>query len=478
MNWAAMQPVAQILVEHIFNALPAGFAVAFFAWGLLRLLRRQNSGTRFAVWFVALMAVVALPVLGLFNVGMFYFGRGLLLSHAGLRAPISIPEHWALLIFMVWIVGASAGLLRLLFGIWRLRKLRQSCTAIDVSMLDPAVRKTIETVVASKPVVITTSETLRVPAAIGLWGRTIVLPAWALRELAPEDLNVILLHEFAHLRRADDWTNLIQKIVRALFFFHPAVWWIDERLSVEREMACDDTVLAQTANPRGYANCLVSLLERSLADRGWAMAQAAVHRAREASLRLAQILNKNRPVATKVWTPAVGIVSVFSVMCLAALPNSPQLVAFDHAATVVATHRPDSVANQSGRESMLADNRLAIGEARVVPARLDTSSLSGEESGYAHRSGARFAKRGVRHGKPAPLRQRPTVVAAAQLNAVSPKLVETHAASDQAPQFQTLVFIERTQYMTSDGPVVETWRVTWISMPQEKASRIPVVNSL
>jgi hypothetical protein len=222
----------------------------------------------------------------------------------------------------------------------------------------------------------------------------------------------------------------------------------------------------------------VSLLERSLADRGWAMAQAAVHRAREASLRLAQILNKNRPVATKVWTPAVGIVSVFSVMCLAVLPNSPQLVAFDHAATVATTHRPDSVANQSVRGSMPAEDRSAIGEARVVPARLDTSALNGEESGYVHRSGVGFAKQHIKRVKPAPVRQSPAVVAAAQSNLAPPKLVETRASSDQAPQFQTLVFIERTQYTTFNGPVVEMWRVTWISMPQENASRIPVVNSL
>ena len=129
-------------------------------------------------------------------------------------------------------------------------------------------------------------------------------------------------HELAHLRRGDDWTNLIQKIVRALFFFHPAVWWIENRLSVEREMACDDAVLAETANPHGYASCLVSLLEKSLAHRlshkQWSMAQAAVHRAREASLRLAQILDTNRPVATRVWRPALGMVGSFSVVCLVA----------------------------------------------------------------------------------------------------------------------------------------------------------------
>jgi beta-lactamase regulating signal transducer with metallopeptidase domain len=71
------------------------------------------------------------------------------------------------------------------------------------------------------------------------------------------------LHELAHLRRYDDWTNLAQKLVKALFFFHPAVWWIEKQVSLEREMACDDAVLAETASPRAYAECLAHLAEKT-----------------------------------------------------------------------------------------------------------------------------------------------------------------------------------------------------------------------
>src|SRR4029077_19332839 len=99
---------------------------------------------------------------------------------------------------------------------------------------------------------------------------------------------------------------------------------------------CDDAVLAETANPHGYATCLVSLLEKNLAhrlaQRRWSMAQAAVHRAREASLRLAQILDKNRPAATRVWKPALAMVGAFSVASLVALPHAPPFVAFDRGA--------------------------------------------------------------------------------------------------------------------------------------------------
>jgi beta-lactamase regulating signal transducer with metallopeptidase domain len=355
MNWFSIQTVAQIWVEHILNALPEGFLIAIFAWVLLRVLRRQNSGTRFAVWFLALLSVATLPVLGGFGEGRGLMTAGMSSgitsgmasanSWGSLRPAITIPGRWALVVFVAWALGTSVAMMRLLAGLWRLRRLRRNCTPIVAADLDPAVRKTVEAIGAgpgvsksnSESITIATSEYVRVPAAIGFWKRTIVLPAWTLRELPSQDLNVILLHEFAHLQRWDDWTNLIQKIVRALFFFHPAVWWIEKRISVEREMACDDAVLAETANPHGYATCLVSLLEKNLAhriaqrltDKRWSMAQAAVHRAREASLRLAQILDKNRPGATRVWKPALGMVGVFSVVCLMALPHAPQFVAFD-----------------------------------------------------------------------------------------------------------------------------------------------------
>ena len=97
----------------------------------------------------------------------------------------------------------------------------------------------------------------------------IVLPKWTLGELSTSELNSILIHELAHIERRDDWTNLAQRILRALFFFHPAVWWVERQLSLEREMACDDVVLARTANqwplPAGPSGGIEFFMERMLA---------------------------------------------------------------------------------------------------------------------------------------------------------------------------------------------------------------------
>jgi beta-lactamase regulating signal transducer with metallopeptidase domain len=459
MNWLTVQTVAQISVERILNALPEGFLIALFAWGLLRVLRRQNAGTRFAVWFFALLAVAILPVVA--DLGA---GRARTLGVASLmssRPAITIPEGWAVFVFLLWAVGAGFAIARLGFGLFRLRKLRRSCTAVSLSELDPQVRKTVEDISALGSVTVATSDALRVPAAIGYGTQTIVLPAWTLRELPPADLNAILLHESAHLRRGDDWTNLVQKMVRAVFFFHPAVWWIERQLSVEREMACDDAVLAETANPRGYAACLVSLLEKSLAHREMSLAQAAVRRAREATLRLTKILDQNRPSATRVWKPALGMVGAFSLVCWLALPHAPQLVAVDHGIDPVMTA---SVSNSPGAfvPSAVVSQQTAMTIPTAFHEKLKQKALS----------------RSTRIAQPAPTQ---TVAGKSPEPKTEGSLVtEVNANQDLVPQFQTLVFIEATPYGSLGSPVwrMQIWRVTVFSGVRERIARVPVANSI
>src|SRR5258706_1262364 len=310
MMWPELESVAQIAIGRVLNSLPAGVLIAAFAWGLLRLLPRQNSGTRFAVWLMALLAVAGMPFIGSAQRGHSYLPTG------DAHPLLTVPGHWGLALFLVWVAAALIAILRLSSGLWRLRELRRSCVKIDAAGLNPTVRNTVARLNSSRPVTLATSERVSVPAAIGFFKPMVVIPAWAFSELPPDELNIILHHEFAHLRRWDDWTNLFQKIVRAVVVLHPAVSWIESRLSLEREMACDDRVLAETANPRGYAKCLIGLLEKSVARRGWAMAQAVVHRTREASLRLARILDVDRPATKMIWKPALGLVGIFSLACL------------------------------------------------------------------------------------------------------------------------------------------------------------------
>ena len=370
-----LQPLAQTAIERALNSLPEGMLIALLAWALLRILPKQNSRTRFAVWFVALLAVVGSPL-----AGGFLHSAGSFSLFPPTAAPISLPIHWAAFFFITWFLIAFVMTARLIAGLIRLRQLRQSCVALNLDDLDPSLRNLVAELNSvhsfhSRPVSLSTSSQLRVPAAIGLWNPTIALPSWALRDLSPSDLGIVLRHEFAHLRHWDDWTNLIQKSLRVVFFFHPAVWWIENRLSLEREMACDDVVVAQTANPTGYASCLVSLLERSLAERGWTMAQAIVHRAREASTRIAQILDHNRPAATRISKPALGLAAAFTVLCLVMLPNSPQVVSFEPSGSANTQYAAAPMQPSLAHRASIETSRSALAP---IPATFKTAAYNGK----------------------------------------------------------------------------------------------------
>ena len=319
-----VQSFAQVSATRILNCTVEGIGIALLAWILLRTLGRQNSGTRFAVWFSTLLGIAALPLIG-------HFGSN---SEAIAKSEISLPSSWAFYVFATWLLLAVAGLVRIGVGFWRLRQLRRGCVRLEATVLDPVLRRTLEEFDSSRPAAVCVSDRLRVPTAIGFVKPLVVIPSWAMRELSPTELNAILLHELAHLRRWDDWTNLVQKVLGALLFFHPAVWWIEKKLALEREMACDDLVLAQTASPRAYAECLVSLAEtmaeKSLLRRGLALAQAAVGRVQHMSLRVAQILDEKRPGATRVWRPAPLLLAGITLAGVLVFSGAPRLVSFDN----------------------------------------------------------------------------------------------------------------------------------------------------
>ena len=100
----------------------------------------------------------------------------------------------------------------------------------------------------SRPVRLLVSGLLQAPAAIG-WLRPIVLvPAGALAGLPAAQIEALLLHELAHIRRHDYLVHILQSAVEAVFFYHPAVWWISGHMRAERELCCDDIAVSITGD--------------------------------------------------------------------------------------------------------------------------------------------------------------------------------------------------------------------------------------
>jgi beta-lactamase regulating signal transducer with metallopeptidase domain len=366
----SLHEIAQLSAARMADCLVEGTLVAAFAGLVLRMARRWNSSARFAVWFSALMAMAALPLFGFVGLA----GTGTSLTSLAQRPEITLPGSWGLWLFGAWAAIAAVGVARVGVGLWRLRTLRRSCVEIDSALLDAELRETLAhswtaSYGKSRPATLCVSDQVSVPTVIGFVNPAVVIPRWLLRELSPSELQQILLHELAHLQRWDDWTNLAQKLLKALLFFHPAAWWIDKHLSLEREMACDDAVVAETANPRAYAECLTHLAEKSFVRRSLALAQAALGRIRQTTLRVAQILNADRPsVPTHSWKPAVLLVAGFAIACAAGISRVPRLVGFDDsfpkAAQVASVSSEPNIALPSN--VFLASYSPAIPRARIA----------------------------------------------------------------------------------------------------------------
>ncbi len=320
-----LQSLAQLFTGRLLNTAAEGIVLAGLVWVLLRLIGRQNSGTRFVIWFSALLAIVALPFLSEAGFGASYSRT---LPTANLHGGITLSSSWASYLFAAWGVGAGLLLLRLTVGLWRVSQIRRRSSAVDLASLDPAIAGMLRDFESRRQVKLCVSSEVAVPAAIGFFRPAIVFPAWLLPQISAEEIKVIMLHELAHFRRWDDWTNLAQKVVKAVFFFHPAVWWIEGRLTLEREMACDDMVLAQTASPRAYALSLISFAEKLQNARGLALAQALVSRVHEMSMRVTQILDAKRSSRTGIWKPVLGLSAGLLALVFGAAPYAPRFVAF------------------------------------------------------------------------------------------------------------------------------------------------------
>jgi beta-lactamase regulating signal transducer with metallopeptidase domain len=324
---ASLNTMAEIFALRLLDSLIEGGVICLCAALILRLVPRQNAATRFAAWFSALVAVAFLPWV---NGAWLHTGVG---NAAAGHAAIALPESWAIYFLAGWGILALWFSLRLGRAIWHLNALRKNCIPVDPSELDPVLQRTLQHHGGRGQIALCTSEHVRFPTAVGLVKPAILIPHSLMCELSPVELNQVVLHELAHFRRWDDWTNLIQQALTALLFFHPAVWWIEKKLGLEREMACDDAVLAETASPRAYAECLARLAEKSFVTRGIALAQSVLGKVRQTSARVARILDVNRPAPAAYKSRlAVSLVAVLAVACAVVYSRSPKLVGFERSA--------------------------------------------------------------------------------------------------------------------------------------------------
>ena len=203
------------------------------------------------------------------------------------------------------------------------------------------------------------STAIEVPAVLGVLRPVILLPASAVTGLTTAQLEMILAHELAHIRRHDFLVNLFQSAVETLLFYHPAVWWISRQMRIERENCCDDLAVAVCGTPLQYARALARL-EELRAD---AMPLAVSAKGGSLMERIRRIVRGSRVEANPVRGATALAVLVLGLLAIA----GPSLSAMSRRQTDVKWSRRHRSASFTRFESRAAEARDA--ESRHAEAR-------------------------------------------------------------------------------------------------------------
>jgi len=178
----------------------------------------------------------------------------------------------------------------------------------------------------TRPVRLLVDGRITTPMAVGYFRPAVLLPAGLAAGPMERGIEGILRHELAHIQRRDDWSNLLQQIIAAIHFYHPAVAWLSHRLTMEREVACDDFALAQSGSRRDYALLLAEFAGRNR-GREWIAAPAAWSSRSQLKERINMILDPHRNTSRRLARTSAGVLTVATLATAGlALIAGPRLV--------------------------------------------------------------------------------------------------------------------------------------------------------
>ncbi|GAA3986666.1 M56 family metallopeptidase [Mucilaginibacter dorajii] len=180
-------------------------------------------------------------------------------------------------IALVWFLAVLARSLQLLTGLQGLYYLRRRSLVKVGEYWEQRVAQLAQRLGIKQIIGIAESGLAKVPMVIGHLKPLILIPAGLLTALPPAEIEAILVHELAHIRRRDYLVNLLQSLIEIIFFFNPAVLWLSALIRTERENCCDDIAVNQTSSKMNYIRALVSCQEYQLSAPAYAMAFPGRH---------------------------------------------------------------------------------------------------------------------------------------------------------------------------------------------------------
>ncbi|HJT16157.1 MAG TPA: M56 family metallopeptidase, partial [Thermoanaerobaculia bacterium] len=271
-------PLVQAIGWALLHLLWQGAIVAAILAAALPLLRRQSANVRYLASCGALLLIVVLGVATAWRMDAPTVDATFAAPDGGLRAaapllaadtPAVAPsfDFFAFLaahlseIVAIWLFGVSVLSARLIAGWIGARRLARRNTRIAGEQWQRSLWRIASSLRLWRAVDLFESAAVEVPTVIGWMRPVVLLPIASLSGLSTQQIEMVLAHELAHIRRHDFIVNLMQSVVETLLFYHPAVWWISKQIRVEREHCCDDLAVAVFGDPLQYARALTRFEE-------------------------------------------------------------------------------------------------------------------------------------------------------------------------------------------------------------------------
>ncbi len=266
-------------------------------------------------------------------------------------------------ISLAYLAGVAMMLVRLVLAMRGGRGLRKHAEPIDTPGILEALEREARALGMAAVPAIAYCERVVAPTIVGLLRPIILLPGSLVTGLAPGQLDLLLRHELAHIRRYDHLVNILQSVIEAILFFHPGVWYVSRKIRIEREHCCDDLVLAGGGEAMAYAKSLVQVAELSHAVHNPAAGLHATGKPSQLRARILRLLEGPKP---HVRLTRLGALALTALVLIAAT-TVVHVAAVDDSEPAESGESTETVAEESVEADVEESSEEITETARDLP---------------------------------------------------------------------------------------------------------------